>query len=292
MTAAIYFRSLNDGVVLAFQEAMKVLIENQCNVLIYDTCMSQLKSYGIYNYKMQSFSSAEEFRKDADFMISIGGDGTILDTLTIVHDSSVPVLGINSGRLGFLTGCAAGNTRDAIECQLKGSYSLDKRTVLKLETDKNLFGAMNYALNEMTIHKKDSSSMIKIHTYLNGEYLTTYWSDGLIICTPTGSTGYSLSCGGPIVAPQSANFVITPIAPHNLNIRPMVVSDKNVITLEVEGRSQFFLTTLDSISFTVDSSIQFAVRLADFTFNIIRLYDDNFLKTLRNKLNWGLDTRN
>lgn len=292
MTAAIYFRSLNDGVILAFQEAMKILIENQCNVLIYDTCMSQLKSYGIHNYKMQSFSSSEEFRKDADFMISIGGDGTILDTLTIVHDSSVPVLGINSGRLGFLTGCAAENTKEAIECLLKGTYSLDKRTVLKLETDKNLFGAMNYALNEMTIHKKDSSSMIKIHTYLNGEYLTTYWSDGIIICTPTGSTGYSLSCGGPIVAPQSSNFVITPIAPHNLNIRPMVVSDKNVITLEVEGRSQFFLTTLDSRSVTVDSSIQFAVRLADFTFNIIRLYDDNFLKTLRNKLNWGLDTRN
>ncbi|MBL7927956.1 MAG: NAD kinase [Bacteroidia bacterium] len=292
MTAAIYFRSLNDGVILAFQEAMKSLIENQCDVLIYDTCMSQLKSYGIHNHKMQSFSSAEEFREAADFMISIGGDGTILDTLTIVHDSSVPVLGINSGRLGFLTGCAAENTRAAMECLLKGTFSLDKRTVLKLDTDKNLFGAMNYALNEMTIHKKDSSSMIKIHTYLNGEYLTTYWSDGLIICTPTGSTGYSLSCGGPIVAPQSSNFVITPIAPHNLNIRPMVVSDKNVITLEVEGRSQFFLTTLDSRSVTVDSSIQFAVRLADFTFNIIRLYDDNFLKTLRNKLNWGLDTRN
>jgi NAD+ kinase len=271
---------------------MKTLLDHHCEVLIYDTCISQLKNYGIHNYKMQSFSSAEEFKLGADFMIGIGGDGTILDTLTLVQNSAVPVLGINSGRLGFLTGTNAENTRQSIEQILKGSYSLDKRTVIKLETDKNLFGNLNFALNEMTIHKKDSSSMIKIHTYLNGEYLTTYWSDGLIICTPTGSTGYSLSCGGPIVAPQSSNFVITPIAPHNLSVRPMVVSDKNVITLEVEGRSQFFLTTLDSRSVTVDASIQLAVRLADFTFNIIRLYDDNFLKTLRNKLNWGIDSRN
>jgi NAD+ kinase len=292
MKAAIYFRSLNEGVIHAFQKVMKTLVEQGCSVIVYDTCLNQLKSYGIYNHEMHAFSTAEELKEQADVMISIGGDGTILDTLTLVLDSAIPVLGINSGRLGFLTGSSASNAHLAIDNILKGAYTLDKRTVLELQTSKNLFGKLNYALNELTIHKKDSSSMIKIHTFLNGEYLTTYWSDGLIISTPTGSTGYSLSCGGPIVAPQSSNFVITPIAPHNLSIRPMVVSDKNVITLEVEGRSQFFLATLDSRSVTVDASIQFAVKMADFTFNIIRLYDDNFLKTLRNKLNWGLDTRN
>lgn len=275
-----------------FQEAFKALVEGNCEIFIYDTCISQLKTAGIHNYKMNPFSSAQQLKSDIDFLISIGGDGTILDTLTLVQDSKVPVLGLNTGRLGFLTGASAEKTRSAIEEIIKGHYTLDNRAVLKLKTNKNLYGDLNFALNEFTVHKKDSSSMIKIHTYLNGEYLTTYWSDGLIISTPTGSTGYSLSCGGPILAPQSGNFVITPIAPHNLNVRPMVVSDQNVISLEVEGRSQFFLAALDSRSVTVDSSTQFAVWRADFEFYIVRLYDDNFQKTLRNKLNWGFDSRN
>ena len=175
---------------------------------------------------------------------------------------------------------------------MKGHYTIDKRSLLRLESNRNLFGGVNYALNELTIHKKDSSSMITINTYLNGEYLNSYWADGLIIATPTGSTGYSLSCGGPIVAPYSGNFVITPIAPHNLNVRPIVVSDKNVISLEVEGRSQYFLASLDSRSVTIDSAISLAVRREDFTMSLVRLGSTNFLNTLRKKLNWGLDTRN
>jgi NAD+ kinase len=163
---------------------------------------------------------------------------------------------------------------------------------LRLESNVQIFGEANYALNELTIHKKDSSSMIIINTYLNGEYLNSYWADGLIISTPTGSTGYSLSCGGPIVAPYSGNFVITPIAPHNLNVRPIVVSDENVISLEVQGRSQYFLASLDSRSVTIDSAISLAVRRAEFTINLVRMGNDNFLDTLRKKLNWGLDTRN
>lgn len=164
--------------------------------------------------------------------------------------------------------------------------------MLRLETDKNIFGEVPYALNELSIHKKDSSSMIIIHTYLNGEYLNSYWADGIIIGTPTGSTGYSLSCGGPIISPHSGNFVITPIAPHNLNVRPIVVSDKHVISVEVEGRNPYFLASLDSRSVTIDSSIQLAVRRENFSFNLIRFDNDNFLQTLRNKLNWGLDARN
>jgi NAD+ kinase len=202
------------------------------------------------------------------------------------------VLGINVGRLGFLSSVAADEIIDAVELLEKGHYALDKRSLLKLESNCSLFGEVNYALNELTIHKKDSSSMITINTYLNGEYLNSYWADGLIIATPTGSTGYSLSCGGPIVAPYSGNFVITPIAPHNLNVRPIVVSDQNVVSLEVQGRSQYFLASLDSRSVTIDSSIQLAVRKQDFTMNLVRFDNDNFLGTLRRKLNWGLDTRN
>ena len=225
-------------------------------------------------------------------MFSIGGDGTILDTVTQIQDSGIPVLGINIGRLGFLSSIAAEEIAGAIESLMKGHFSLDKRRLLRLESNVQIFGEANYALNELTIHKKDSSSMIIINTYLNGEYLNSYWADGLIIATPTGSTGYSLSCGGPIVAPYSGNFVITPIAPHNLNVRPIVVSDENVISLEVQGRSQYFLASLDSRSVTIDSAISLAVRRAEFTINLVRMGNDNFLDTLRKKLNWGLDTRN
>jgi NAD+ kinase len=201
-------------------------------------------------------------------------------------------MGINLGRLGFLTGVGTEDISGALEALMKGHYTIDKRSLLRLESNRNLFGGVNYALNELTIHKKDSSSMITINTYLNGEYLNSYWADGLIIATPTGSTGYSLSCGGPIVAPYSGNFVITPIAPHNLNVRPIVVSDQNVISLEVEGRSQYFLASLDSRSVTIDSAISLAVRREDFTMSLVRLGSTNFLNTLRKKLNWGLDTRN
>jgi NAD+ kinase len=202
------------------------------------------------------------------------------------------VLGINTGRLGFLANVSGDKIKDAVDAIFGERYSIDKRSLIRLETNRALFGDTNYALNEITIHKKDSSSMIIIHTYLNGEYLNSYWADGLIIATPTGSTGYSLSCGGPIIAPQSENFVITPIAPHNLNVRPIVVSDKYVLSLQVAGRSQYFLASLDSRSVTIDSGIELAARKEEFGMNIVRLDGENFLSTLRNKLMWGLDVRN
>ena len=216
----------------------------------------------------------------------------MLDTISLVRDSGIPIVGINTGRLGFLAGISKDAIGSCLDSLIQGRYDLDQRSLIRLETNRSLFGEVNYALNEITIHKKDSSSMIIIHTYLNGEYLNSYWADGLIIATPTGSTGYSLSCGGPIIVPQSENFVITPIAPHNLNVRPIVVSDKYVISLEVEGRSQYFLASLDSRSVTIDSSIQLAARKEDFMAKIVRLHDQNFLVTLRDKLMWGLDARN
>ena len=216
----------------------------------------------------------------------------MLDTLDFVRDSGIPIVGINTGRLGFLTGISKETISFAIESLEKGHYSLDKRGLLRLETSIDLFGKVNYGLNELTIHKMETSSMMNIHTYLNGEYLNTYWADGLIIATPTGSTGYSLSCGGPIMMPQSENFVITPIAPHNLNVRPIVVSDKSVITLELEGRSQYFMASLDSRSVTIESTVQLAIRKESFCVNLLRMSNENFLKTIREKLSWGKDSRN
>lgn len=292
MKIALYGRNITKEIIpsfeLLFQEVEK--IGGEC--IVFESLFNLIKQKTELKIKNKVFTSTDELRGKIDFLFSIGGDGTMLDTVTLVQNTGIPVLGVNTGRLGFLSSVSMEGISHAIDAIHKGHFALDKRSMLRMETSRDLFGDVNYALNELTIHKKDSSSMIKIHTFLNGEYLNTYWADGLLIATPTGSTGYSLSCGGPIIVPQSENFVITPIAPHNLNVRPIIVSDKNVISLEVEGRSQYFLASLDSRSVTIDSSIQFAVRKEDFTFNIIRLDNENFLGTLRNKLMWGLDSRN
>jgi len=292
MKIALYARQVDAENFPLVRELLKELQRHQCELYIYQPFLHRIKSLGSDIPVNTPFNSGSEIRGKIDFLLSLGGDGTILDTLTLVQDSNIPVLGINLGRLGFLTGVGTEDLSASIEALVKGHYTIDKRSLLRLESNRNLFGGVNYALNELTIHKKDSSSMITIDTYLNGEYLNSYWADAFIIATPTGSTGYSLSCGGPIVAPYSGNFVITPIAPHNLNVRPIVVSDKNVISLEVKGRSQYFLASLDSRSVTIDSAISLAVRREDFTMSLVRLGSANFLNTLRKKLNWGLDTRN
>ncbi|MFI5218443.1 MAG: NAD kinase [Bacteroidia bacterium] len=292
MRIAIYGRNLTEEILGPVEELVKEVEKAGGECLFFESLFNQVRQKTSIKLNNRLFASSGEIKNKIDYLLSIGGDGTMLDTVSLVRDTGIPVLGVNTGRLGFLTGISIEAVSHAVDELSKGHFTLDKRALLRLETNKSIFGEVNFALNELTIHKKDSSSMIKIHTFLNGEYLTTYWSDGLIVSTPTGSTGYSLSCGGPIVAPQSENFVITPIAPHNLNVRPMVVSDKNVVSLEVEGRSQFFLASLDSRSVTIDSAIQFAVHKEDFTFNIIRIDNQNFLTTLRNKLMWGKDLRN
>ena len=292
MKVAVYARHVNDKIIPALETIIHSLNELGDVIFLFGPIYNALKVRKTLTKNIEIFSTNADIAGKIDFVYSIGGDGTILDTVTLVKDSGIPVLGINTGRLGFLSSVLPENIPTAIESIYKGHFSLDKRAMIKLETDKNIFGDVNYALNELTIHKKDSSSMIIIHTYLNGEYLNSYWADGLIIATPTGSTGYSLSCNGPVIAPYSGNLVITPIAPHNLNVRPIVVSDKNVISIEVESRSPYFMASLDSRSVTIDSSVQLAVRREDFTFNLVRFDNENFLQTLRNKLNWGLDTRN
>ncbi len=244
------------------------------------------------NFACDSFSDFDEIRTKTEILISLGGDGTILEALTFIKNTQTPILGINFGRLGFLANVGKEQIHQAIDIVARGKYLIDKRSLLELNSNKPLFGNMNFALNEMTIQRKDQSSMITVKTFLNGELLNAYWADGLIISTPTGSTGYSLSCGGPILYPTSGNFVITPVAPHNLNVRPIVVSDDVILSFEVSGRGNSFLCTLDSRFETIDSSYQIAIKKAPFTANLVRLTDMNFISSLKNKLNWGIDQRN
>jgi len=292
MNIAIYGRPVNPKQVELAERVIDLLVKSGDHFSIHEPYLQFLARHMQFDKVPDTFRTHADLKGKTDFLLSIGGDGTLLDTVLLVKDSGIPIAGINAGRLGFLSSISEDNISFALESLSKGHYSLDARTLLKLETNHPLFEDDNIALNEFTIHKKETSSMITIHTYLNGEYLNSYWADGIMISTPTGSTGYSLSCGGPIVVPQSESFVITPIAPHNLNVRPIVVSDKNVISLEVEGRSQRFMATLDSRSATIDSAYQLAVRREKYSINLIRLSNENFLNTLRKKLNWGLDTRN
>ena len=292
MKIAIYGRAFNEKYAATIQQLFDKLSDAGVKLFIYEPFNFYLFSRIKTGPNISTFKRQDEICSKVDFLLSIGGDGTLLDTITFVKNSGLPILGINTGRLGFLSSISTDAIEEAITALLKGNYSLDKRTLLRLETENNLFGDINYALNELTIHKKDSSSMMTIHAYINGEYLNSYWADGLIVSTPTGSTAYSLSCGGPIILPGSENFIITPIAPHNLNVRPVVISDKSTITLKIEDRSSNYMATLDSRTETIDTTVELTIKKESFRINLIRLNNQNFLATLRNKLMWGMDLRN
>ena len=229
---------------------------------------------------------------NTDLLISLGGDGSILDAVAISAQSGVPVAGVHTGRLGFLATIAFAGIEDMVRRLHRWDFRIEERSLLHLEDPKDFFDGRNFALNEFAIMKRDSSAMITVHTFLNGQYLNSYWADGLITSTPTGSTGYSLSCGGPIIHPLSSSFVITPVSPHNLNVRPLVVPDGSVISFEMEGRAKKALISLDTRSRSVDISEKFEVRLSKIKARLLRLPQDHFVDTLRNKLYWGADLRN
>ncbi len=229
---------------------------------------------------------------EIDVLFSLGGDGTVLDTLRIVKDTEIPVIGVNMGRFGFLASSRQEDLKETFNKIVHGKYTIESRSVLKLTSDVRLFNGFPYGLNDFIIHKKDTSNMITVHTKLNDESLNSYWADGLILATPTGSTGYSLSCGGPIIYPGSASLVLTPIAPHNLSIRPLVISDQGQLSFEVEGRTDDFLVTIDSQSETIQKGSKLTVSKASFNFNMIRLDGHSYTKTIRNKLLYGFDKRN
>ncbi|MFN4083721.1 MAG: NAD kinase [Bacteroidia bacterium] len=294
MQIAVFGKYFKDARFAEIQEFFNYLELKKINFSVYKNYYDDCLRHGLsIDVKTKTYSTYEEFINfNPDYVISIGGDGTILNSIEFIRHHQIPVAGINTGRLGFLAGVAAEKAKELVDDIIKGHYTIDGRTVLKLECKESLFGGVHYALNDFVLHKKDSSSMITIHTYLNGEFLNSYWSDGLIVATPTGSTGYNLSCGGPILYPTSASFVITPIAPHNLNVRPIILSDSNVISFEIEGRGESFLATLDSRSESIKAKLPLAIRKADFTFNLMRFNNENYLNTLRHKLMWGIDNRN
>lgn len=292
MRIGIYGKSFRDSFIPNIQELFNTLKAFGWGVSIYKPFHSYLTPRIELGEGYNLFNKHADINGQIDILICIGGDGTFLETISMVRDSGIPIIGVNTGRLGFLASTHKDEIISSLESIRDGKYRLQKRALLALVTDEKLFGEDNFALNELTVHKKDSSSMITIHTYIEDLYLNSYWADGLIVATPTGSTAYSLSCGGPIIVPGAKDYVITPIAPHNLNVRPIIVPDDRRIRLKIEGRGREYLCSLDSRSVTIDSAVELTIEKAKFEINIIQTEDQNFLSTIRNKMLWGLDLRN
>lgn len=293
MKIALYGLSINPDFINELSRLLALLKEREIECFIYKPFQEYLiKNYEFETSSSGSFEYENELPKDISLLLSLGGDGTFLKSFLIAQNRSIPLMGVNSGRLGFLSDVSRDEIDKAITDILDGNYFIDERTVLELEFEREGEVEFSYALNEITVTKLDSSSMINIHTYVNNEYMNTYWADGLIVATPTGSTAYSLSVGGPILTPDSENFVISPIAPHNLTVRPLVVPDNHSITLQVEGRGIQFLTSVDSCSQAISFFVTLKIKKAPFKVKTIRLKDHSFFSTLRNKLMWGADKRN
>ena len=292
MKAAIYCRTMEENQREDVQLFLDELAKQKIEPVIFHNFFEQIKDTIRLPDNTTVFTASSDITDEVEFIVSLGGDGTLLDTVTLVRDKNIYILGINFGRLGFLASIGREEVKTAVKAIAKRTFVVDKRTLIHLDADLPLFGDLPYALNEFSLHKRDTAAMIKIHTYLNGEFLNTYWADGLIMATPTGSTGYSLSCGGPIIFPDSASFVITPVAPHNLNVRSIIVPDDHVISFEVESRSENIICSLDSRREIVGKNVSLAVRKETFTINLLRLSENSFLQTLHTKLTWGLDRRN
>ena len=292
MKVAVYGKEFQQEVAPFVHKLFSELEKAQIEVIVYEPFYNFLSKKICLNLFLGTYNSHDGLKQDIDIFISVGGDGTILDATTLIRDSGIPIIGVNTGRLGFLADISKDHISKTIKQLINKQFRIDKRTLIKLVSKEPLFDKLNFALNEVTISRKDTTSMITITTYINDQYLNSYWADGLIIATPTGSTGYSLSCGGPIVMPGSENFIITPIAPHNLNVRPLVISDKYEIKVKVEGRAKQFLVALDSRIQTMDAGIELTMKKESFKINMIETETQDFSSTLRNKLLWGLDKRN
>jgi NAD+ kinase len=292
MTVAIYNRNFTVENVSAIQVLFDELRKVDAEIILYSRLVDKFRTVIQLPSPYKVFDAYNPLPADTDVLISLGGDGTILDAVTHVAHNNIPILGINLGRLGFLANVTASEIAAAVIGISTGAYTKDVRTLLSLQSDKPLFADAPYAINDFTIQRKNSSQLIKIHAYINGEFICTYWADGLIVATPTGSTGYSLSCGGPVLVPQATSFVITPVAPHNLNVRSLVVPDSTIISFEIEGRAKEFLCTLDARQETIDSTFSIAICKSNFNVTLLRLEGHNFPNTIRQKLLWGVDRRN
>jgi NAD+ kinase len=292
MVIAIFGRSVSLENIKYVQRVVDKLLLKKCELTLYKPFYEMLQDKVEFPERVRFFNEYKDIEGKVDFLFSIGGDGSILDAMTIVRDSGIPIMGINIGRLGFLSSIAKDEILPAIDEVLAEDYKVDARTLIRLSEPENLFGEINYALNELTITRTDTNSLIVLHVYIDSMFLNSYWADGLIIATPTGSTAYSLSNGGPILAPGSENFVLTPIAPHNLTVRPVVIPDKSKIRIIVEAREEQFLVSLDSRRAIIYSNFELIVEKADFKVNIVQMKGKDFFTTIREKLKWGLDARN
>jgi len=293
MKVAVFGTTVSEGFTPVLNEFFGFLKANKIEVQIYQPfctyLVDELKTVPFYT---SIFNSFHDFNNNCDFIFSVGGDGTFLHSVLNIRNFEIPVIGVNSGRLGFLADISENQVQNALTQIFNRNYLLVERTMLEVNFKGQENLDFNFALNEMTVLKTDTSSMINVYAYLDKELLNNYWADGLIIATPTGSTAYSLSVGGPIITPDSENFVITPLAPHNLTIRPLVVPDNYEIKLKVEGRGTHFLTSLDFRSVAVDLSTVIKVKKASFKLKTVQLPGQTFFNTLRNKLMWGIDKRN
>jgi NAD+ kinase len=291
MRIAIYGRPFNLDVLPYVQEVFDNLsqhgVEIYVHQLLNDYLVDKIK---IVQYKV--LKTDVNIKGFIDLFITLGGDGTLLDMVNVIRDTGIPVIGINFGRLGFLATINKSDIAAAIFAVVNKDYTLDSRELISINSEKEVFGDDNFALNDITIHKRDDAAMIITRVYMDNEFLNAYWGDGIIISTPTGSTAYSLSCGGPIIFPQSNSLVLTPVSPHNLNVRPVILPDSSTLSFEVESRSSNYLVSCDSRTATIDKTMRFSVQKAGFQLNLIRLSNESYLSTLRNKLLWGLDVRN
>jgi len=292
MKIAIYGRPFNEPAVLPYiQQVFDVLAQHKVDIYLHKQLYDYLDGK-IRGVKYDVLGDHDHLRKSIDVLITLGGDGTMLDMVTLIRDSGTPVIGINFGRLGFLASVNKNDIAAAIYAVVNKDFTIDSRELLEIDCEEKIFGDDNFALNDITIHKRDDAAMITMHAFLNNEFLNSYWGDGIIISTSTGSTAYSLSCGGPILFPQSESIAVTPISPHNLNVRPIVLPDNSRLAFDVECRSANYLVSCDSRTAIVEKTMKFNIQKAGFQLNLIRLNNESYLSTLRNKLLWGLDARN
>jgi NAD+ kinase len=294
MKIAIHGRKFSVASASHIQQVFDELEQHKIEIQISETFARILFQSGIHINSKATYTTPNQIF-DADFAFSLGGDGTFLETLAHVGKREIPILGFNFGRLGFLAAVSPEKIQRTLHQLINGYYSVDERTMISASSETNLFEeGTNFALNEIAISKTDTSSMIVVNAYINGDFLNTYWADGLMVATATGSTGYSLSCGGPLVMPHSANFIITPICPHNLFVRPIIVSDDSIVSFRVESRSNNFLVSMDSRAKIIGSEEEIIITIEkeNFKAKMVRMEGDDFLSTLRGKLKWGIDVRN
>ena len=292
MKVALFGKTISGNDVPYLQEFIDRLGSLDGTVYLYEPFYTAIRKKIQFNRHPVTFTTQPEIQGEVEYLFSIGGDGTLLDTITLVGDSGIPVIGINMGKLGFLSGISKEEILPALDEIIGKRYSIDERTLLRLETKEKLFGELNYALNDFTIYKSHPNTLLTIKMFVNDEYLNTYWADGLIVATPTGSTAYSMSCTGPILSPDSENFVITPIASHNLTVRPIVIPDTCIIRMKVESRELECYIGLDSRIMKLEVPMELVIKKENFKINLLRMTGKNFFETIRAKLNWGLDIRN